>query len=112
MTIKVCNNHFHTTTEKDIYIARPSIFGNPWSHLESSYPGAIKTETRKEAVDNYIQHFTQQYKNNAEFREIVDHLTELHKQGQDINLVCFCAPQECHGDIIKKFIEFKAAKGK
>jgi tRNA-dihydrouridine synthase len=112
MAIKVCNKHFHEQTEKDIYIARPSIFGNPWSHMDSSYPDAKKTETRKEAIDNYLQYFLQQYKNNVEFQEIVDHLTELHKQGQDINLVCWCAPHECHGDIIKKFIEYKVTKGK
>jgi tryptophan synthase alpha subunit len=24
---------------------------------------------------------------------------------QDVNLVCFCAPKSCHGDIIKEIIE-------
>jgi hypothetical protein len=108
MTIKICNNHFHQETDNDIYIARPSIFGNPWSHMDSKYPDAIKTETRKEAVDNYIQYFLQQYKNNVEFKEVVDSLVELHKQKQDINLVCFCSPSLCHGDVIKQFIEWKS----
>ena len=110
MTIKICNNHFHQETDKDIYIARPSIFGNPWSHMDSNYPDAIKTETRKEAVYNYIQYFLQQYKNNVEFKEVVDSLVELHKQKQDINLVCYCSPNLCHGDVIKQFIEWKATK--
>jgi len=25
----------------------------------------------------------------------------------DVNLVCFCKPKACHGDIIKKLIEEK-----
>ncbi len=111
MTIKVCNNHYHKENpEKDIYIARPSLLGNPWSHLDSNFEGAKKTKTRKEAVDNYIQYFIQQYKNNKEFKEIIDDLVTLHKNNEDINLICYCAPNMCHGDVIKKFIEYKSNK--
>lgn len=109
--IKVCNNYTHKKTDQDIYIARPSILGNPWTHMTSSYPDTKKTETRKEAVDNYINYFIQQYKNNTDFKEIIDGLVELHKKNEDINLICWCAPKECHGDVIKRFIEYKAKQG-
>lgn len=79
--------------------------------MESAYPDTKKTKTRKEAVDNYIQYFIQQYKNNSEFKEIIDTLVELHKANENINLVCWCSPHECHGDVIKKFIEYKAKQG-
>ena len=26
------------------------------------------------------------------------------KLGEDINLVCFCKPKACHGDVIKEYI--------
>lgn len=110
MSIKVCNKHFHKDTEKDIYIARPSIFGNPWSHLDSNFPESKKVDTRLQAVNNYLQYFLDQYKNNNEFKEIIDAMVEAHLAGEDMNLVCYCAPYACHGDIIKKFIEHKASK--
>ena len=108
MTIKVCNNHFHVKTENDIPIHRPSIFGSPYSHLESDFPDAVKVSSRKEAVELYISYFLDKYKNNVEFKEAVDTMVEAHKNCIDINLLCYCSPHECHGDIIKKFIEFKA----
>lgn len=112
MTIRVCNKHYHKQTDNDVEICRPSIFGNPWSHLDSSFEGAKKTKTRKEAVDNYIQYFIEKYKKDVKFRDIVDEIIKLHLQGQDINLTCWCSPAQCHGDVIKQFIEFKAKQNK
>lgn len=104
MAIKIVNHRFHNSTDQDIYIARPSIFGNPWSHIESE--GITKVETREEAVKKYIPYFMQKYKENAQFKEIVDSLVEQAKK-EDINLVCWCSPLACHGHFIKKFIETK-----
>ena len=110
--IKVCNKHMHEETEQDIYIARPSVLANPWSHMDSNYPDVIKVGSRKEAVDNYINYFLQQYKNDSSFREIIDDLVELHKNNIDFNLVCWCSPKECHGDVIKKFVEYQVNRSK
>jgi hypothetical protein len=104
MTIKVVNSRFHQDTPQDIYIARPSIFGNPFSHLKSE--GITQVETREEAIQKYIPHFLNLYKVDANFKEIVDLIIEQSKK-EDINLVCWCAPLACHGHFIKKFIEHK-----
>jgi len=109
--INIVNKHFHISTENDYCISRPTIFGNPWSHMDSKYADAIKTKTREEAIEKYIPHFIEQYKTDPSFKEAADTLVEIAKES-DINLVCWCFPAKCHGDIIKKFIEYKLKKQK
>lgn len=33
-------------------------------------------------------------------------LVDLHRQGKEINLACWCKPKACHGDVIKQVVEF------
>ncbi|MCP3682195.1 MAG: DUF4326 domain-containing protein [bacterium] len=40
----------------------------------------------------------------SKFREALSKIYWAHKNGQDVKLVCFCAPKTCHGDAIKAFI--------
>lgn len=105
MAIKVVNSRFHYSTEQDIYIARPSIFGNPFSHISAE--GITQVPTREEAIEKYIPHFLKMYKTDSNFKEIVDLIIEQSKK-EDINLLCWCAPLACHGHFIKKFIEHKS----
>jgi len=116
--IKVVNKYKHIITENDIYIGRGSVLGNPYSHLELKDTKAqIKCKTREEAVDCYrerlmqtLYDFTSESETfvSKEFRK--NYVKELQKiknlsEKQDVNLVCFCAPKSCHGDIIKEIIE-------
>lgn len=32
-------------------------------------------------------------------------LKKLYDQGQDLVLLCWCAPKPCHGDVIKEILE-------
>jgi len=116
MAIKIVNNRFHKPTDNDISIARPSILGNIYCHLDSDFPDAVKVSTREEAVSLYTNYFLFQYKENQEFKEIIDDLTRIAKT-QDINLACWCVScdikeNQCHGSVIKRFIEYKLKKEK
>ena len=66
------------------FIGRPSFWGNPYRVIDHG---------RKEAINLYTQHII----NNEDKRQ---RLNELAGK----KLVCFCAPQECHGDILANLV--------
>jgi len=118
--IQVVNKYKHTPTDHDIYIGRGSVFGNPYSHLDSKY-GVIKTETREDAVRLYKLYFdavmndpdgfdSENERNKAiELQTAAYELLE-EARNSDINLVCFCKPKPCHGDIIKEWLDSELNK--
>jgi len=50
--IQIVNSHTHSPTNDDVYIGRPSLFGNPVSHRQES-TAVIQVETRENAVQAY-----------------------------------------------------------
>lgn len=74
----------------DIYIGRPSKWGNPFTHLVGK--GTLATfvvGTRDEAVDAY-----------AEWIKTQPHLMAALPELRGKVLGCWCAPQRCHGDVL------------
>ncbi len=86
--------------EYDVYIGRPSVFGNPFSHKYGTRAEVI-VATREDAVGKYRQWV------NGEIQ--VDGLTpptmEQIKELKDKTLGCWCFPQSCHGDILKEICD-------
>jgi hypothetical protein len=104
--IKVINKKTHKPTPNDFYIGRGSVMGNPYHHKESNHPQALyKVDTVEEAIDGYGKYLEYSYFNEAAFHKVVIELIERELDDQDTNLVCYCSPDKCHGDIIKKFVE-------
>lgn len=66
----------------DVYIGRPSKWGNPFTMPEN---------TRDEAVDKYEQWIL----NNPELLKDLPELT-----GKILG--CYCSPKRCHGDVLLK----------
>ena len=81
----------------DVYIGRPSIWGNPYSHLKDTI-AEFTVETREEAIAKYRQHLLMQIKDDVMFRELL--LNDLDGKV----LGCWCKPQSCHGDVIIEVI--------
>lgn len=75
--------------EYDIYIGRPSEFGNPF---EARDYGLIK------CLKLYEMHIRNKLKTDPSFKE---RLLELNGK----RLGCFCKPNLCHGDILVKIID-------
>lgn len=104
MKINVVNKYKHVCGDNDYYIGRPSPLANIYSHMDLSH--CIKCETRDKAVDQY-----EIYLKNKIQKKDVKTLNELNKiylflkEKREINLVCFCAPKRCHGEVIKKIIQ-------
>ncbi|RWM69206.1 MULTISPECIES: DUF4326 domain-containing protein [Mesorhizobium] len=67
-----------------VYIGRPSKWGNPFI--------IGRDGSREEVIEKYRAWFASQ-------PELLDALDEL--RGRD--LVCWCAPLACHGDVLVEF---------
>jgi hypothetical protein len=76
----------------DIYIGRPSKWGNPFSHKEGTL-AKYKVATREEAVSAYEDYLLES--------NLVNDLKELKGK----TLGCWCKPLSCHGDILAKWAD-------
>lgn len=78
---EVLNKRF---SQDGVYIGRPTKWGNPYS--------ITKTVNRFQAIQMYKDWI---YQNPAL-------MAGAKKELKGKNLVCFCAPLACHGDILLK----------
>ena len=83
----VLNKHKHGIPQGAVYIGRGSKWGNPFV--------IGKDGTRDEVCEKHAEYLRNQVRSGEISKE---ELAELH--GKD--LVCFCAPARCHGDILVK----------
>ncbi len=77
----------------DVYIGRPSKWGNPWSHR----PGTLarfRVATRDEAIRKYEEWVRAQPMLMAALPELWGKV-----------LGCWCRPEACHGDILLKLLK-------
>jgi hypothetical protein len=83
----------------DIYVGRPSKWGNPFTHIADKKTAAqFVVSSREEAVDAYRLWITE-----GEGKHLLEDLHEL--KGKVLG--CWCAPKSCHGDVLLKLIEEK-----
>jgi len=102
--INIVNKKNHSVTDYDYYIARPNILGNPFSHKKSVYADYY-VESRDIAIDNYREWLKYQLsENNVEIINELKKLQDFYNRHDDINLVCWCSPKRCHGEVIKDFL--------
>ena len=79
----------------DVYIGRPSKWGNPFTHIKDKKTLAeFVVKTRKESIERYEAWILTQ-------PELLADLHELKGQ----RLGCFCAPKSCHGHILAKLAD-------
>lgn len=74
----------------DIYIGRPSKWGNPFSHKDGTL-AKFRVATRDEAVAAYEVWLREQ-------PELMAALPELRGKV----LGCWCKPLSCHGDVLAR----------
>lgn len=90
-----------------------SILGNPYTHIRDKETKAFTiVDSREEAIEMYAGYFDLMYENNEKFKSLVDEIYEKYKSGEDVYLECYCAPQPCHGDIIRRKLEQRLIKEK
>lgn len=88
----VVNKHSHTPTNKDYYIGRGSLFGNPFRIGQDG--------TREEVIEKY-RHWLWKAMNAADSADGCR--KALLEAGRNYDyFVCFCSPKPCHGDVLVK----------
>jgi len=109
--IKVVNKHSHSPTPQDVYIGRGSALGNPYTSIKGRETKAkFVCESREESVNNYYCWLRE--KIDSKDAAVCAELNRIYKLAQKghVNLICFCAPKLCHGDVIKEIVESKIKK--
>lgn len=76
----------------DVYIGRPSKWGNPYTHRKHSMAEFV-VPTREEAIAQYRTYLL----NNEKL------LADLHELRGRI-LGCWCHPEACHGDVLAEVV--------
>jgi hypothetical protein len=103
--LTVVNKYKHNPTENDVYIGHGSLVGNPFTHLDSKFNGVTKVKSREIAVEMYKDLFLSVMReDDNDTTDFIKNLINKLKSGIDINLVCFCKPKACHGDVIANYI--------
>ena len=105
------NKESHQSHPNNFPIYRPTILGNPYTHIKDrETKAAFVVATREEAIERYSDYFDAMYSGNVKFKAAVDEIYEKYKAGEDIFLECFCAPLKCHGDIIASKLRSRRIK--
>ena len=76
----------------DVYIGRPSIWGNPYSHRENGTKAKYKVASREEAISRYEQWL----------RSKPDLVALARKELKGKVLGCWCVPDKCHGHVLAR----------
>ena len=77
----------------DVYIGRPSKWGNCFSHKKGTL-AEHKTDTREEAIQKYAEWLFKQ-------DGLLADLCELKGK----TLGCWCHPKACHGDVLAELAD-------
>jgi len=77
----------------DVYIGRPSKWGNPFSHLEGT-AAKYRVSTREEAVEKFREWIQTQPRLLADLPELKGKI-----------LGCWCKPLACHGDVLAELAD-------
>lgn len=75
----------------DVYVGRPSIFGNPFSHLNNTV-AKFKVNSREEAILKFEEWILSQF-------DLVERV-KLELKGKVLG--CYCHPLPCHADVLVK----------
>lgn len=73
----------------DVYIGRPTIYGNPFE--------IGRNGNRESVLKKYKEYFGIRLNQDEQFRTAILHL-------KNKRLGCFCKPHACHGDIICEYL--------
>lgn len=83
----------------DVYVGRPSKWGNPFTHIRDKKTLAeFIVSDREEAIQKY-----EEWIRNS---PLMDQIEELRGK----TLGCWCKPKSCHGDVLLKLIKESAQK--
>lgn len=89
--MKVWNKRQNNIPSEAVYVGRPTKWGNPFTHQGGTLAKFI-VANRDEAVDRYEQWLLKQ----------PELIAQAKKELAGKDLICWCAPQRCHADVLMK----------
>lgn len=119
--IKVINNYKEPELKNDpgyVYIGRAkagrpkNILSNPFTSIkDTNTPAEFLCKDRNESIARYKGYCEEKYKNDPQYKKILDKLADRVAAGENLYLGCFCKPEPCHGDILReKILELAMTK--
>lgn len=105
--IRVVNKKTHKPTDNDVYVGRGSPLGNPYACNGSSHHQVTHhLSNRNECVDAFTHHLKKKIdERDPDICHAINNIIIKHLKGGDVNIVCYCSPDRCHGDIVKNYVE-------
>lgn len=99
-------------TDGTEYIGRPSILGNPFTHLETDTLAQFKVDTVEDAINEYRSYFYIRLNTDSAFRNEVARLVRVYQIRGVLYLSCWCKDElkpskkdhGCHCDVVREFI--------
>ena len=92
----MCNVVHCKKESYDIYIGRPSKWGNPFTHIKGNTKAEFIVDTREDSIKAYEEWIT-----TGDGKHLLKNLTEL--KGKILG--CWCKPKSCHGDVLIKLLD-------
>lgn len=77
----------------DVYIGRPTIYGNPFSHQAGS-AASVRVRNRKEAIQKHMVWIRGEIVLKGVTPPTMEQILMLSGK----TLGCWCRPRSCHGD--------------
>lgn len=96
---------FEPNGVNNIPIYRSTPLGNPFKIGEPNSNTGNLCQTRDDVILAYEMWLFSQIKlGNQAVINALDEIAYKHLDGEEVNLICYCKPAKCHGDIIKAVI--------
>ena len=93
----VVNKRTHVKTDNDVYIGRGSIWGNPYV--------IGRDGSREDVIKMYWELMDKRLKHDSYDGEGPELWNNRLKELKGKNLVCYCKPKACHGDVLEELME-------
>lgn len=103
---KITIGHVYNMSNNSIRVDRQSPLGNPFI-----LRNAKDSKQRDVVCDQYETYLWKACKDEPEVRKELIRIYRLVRDGNDVELCCWCAPRRCHAESIKQFIETMLKRG-
>jgi hypothetical protein len=91
--IRIVNKHHDASV--GVYVGRPTLLGNPYR---------VQRSTRAQAVQQYRTWLRRQWQVGGEVKEALLELARMYTERDELTLLCWCAPQRCHAEVIREAV--------
>lgn len=95
--IQVANKHMAKPGPNDIYIGRGSPLGNP-HRIGEGMPRDLAIAFYKDWLDDKVR------RQDPVVLDALGDIADRVLRGEQVRLMCFCAPKPCHGEVIKRLV--------